>query len=318
MGWNGGGFGHMTFETPSGVAAWKAANVSHDQWNDWADWFEKPLAPRFVVDKQLEELRKLHDPESHGYFVLDEQEATVDFAFDTGEDTVRDFSGTIAATLRAAAEHGARGTFYFLGTAGAEYDFTYKLELANGLSTMETLHEREIAMVYEGDPYQAFLQRVMEALGITADGEFVEHAGSMPTADDAEREALKNKASAFTASKAQRKVSAIKDAEPTTPVELAAEDVAAEAELGAEPKATAANKPATKATVVKQPAAKATAAKATAAKKPAAKKPAAKAATKKPAAKKPAAKPAVKKPAAKKPAAKKPAAKKSVVKKKKK
>ncbi len=307
----------MTFETPSGVAAWKAANVSHDQWNDWADWFEKPLAPRFVVDKQLEELRKLHDPKAHGYFVLDEQEATVDFAFDTGEDTVRDFSGTIAATLRAAAEHGARGTFYFLGTAGAEYDFTYKLELANGLSTMETLHEREIATIYEGDQYQTFLQRVMEALGITAD---VEHAGSMPNvdADHAEREALKTKAAAFTASKA-RKAAAMKAAEPTTPVEPVAEEeaeeeVVAEAEPAA--KATAAVKAAAK------PAAKAAAKPAAKAAKPAAKaaaKPAAKATAKKPAAKKPAAKkstakPAVKKVAVKKAAAKKPAAKKPAAK----
>ena len=298
----------MTFETLEGVAAWKAANVSHDQWSDWADWFEKPVAPRFLVEQQLAELRKLHDPTGHGYFVIDEKDATVDFAFDTGEDTVRDFSGTIAATLRAAAEHGARGTFYFLGTAGAEYDFTYKLELANGLSTMETLNEHDITNVYEGDPYQAFLARVMEALGVTA---------VLPTPeadDDAERAALKQKASAFTAA---RKSAAVKSAEPVAPPADAASEDAEDDELAeatpTEPatatktpaKATAANKPAAK------PAAKKAAAKKPAAKKPAAKKPAAaKPAAKKPAAKKPAKKPAAKKPAAKKPAAKKPAAKK--------
>lgn len=305
----------MTFETPSGVAAWKAANVSHDQWNDWADWFERPVAPRFVVDAQLGELRKLHDPKGHGYFVLDEQEATVDFAFDTGEATVRDCSGTIAAALRAAAEHGARGTFYFLGTAGAEYDFTYKLELANGLSTMETLHEREIATVYQGDQYQAFMQRVREALGITAD-EIVEHAPAAADAEDTEREALKSKASAFTASKAQRKASVVKAAEPTA-VEPAAEEaaaneevadaaVAAEAPAAKQPaaKATAANKPAVKA-AAKTPAAKPPAVKTPAVKTPAANKPAAKT----PAANKPAAnKPAAKKPTTKKPTTKKPAA----------
>jgi flagellar biosynthesis GTPase FlhF len=300
----------MTFETLEGVAAWKAANVSHDQWSDWADWFERPLAPRFTVEPQLAELRKLHDPAGHGYFVIDERDATVDFAFDAGEDTVRDFSGTIAATLRAAAEHGARGTFYFLGTAGAEYDFTYKLELANGLSTMETLNEHDIANVYAGDQYQAFLARVMEALGITADGELA----PVPDADDAdaERAALKQKASAF------RKAS--KAAEPTPPaaaepeaasVEAAPVEIDADDAIEATP---AAKQPAAKQPAAKQPAAKKSAAKKPAAKKPAAKKPAAK----KPAAKKPAAKkPAAKKPAAKKPAAKKPAAKKPAAKKKK-
>jgi len=295
MGWNGGGFGHMTFETGDGVAAWKAASVSHDQWTDWCDWFERPVAPRFVVGEQLAQLRRLHDPTGSGYFVLEEQGPTVDFAFDTGEDIVRDFSGTIAAALRAAAEHGARGTFYFLGTAGAEYDFTYKLELANGLSTLESLGEREIATIYEGDAYRAFLQRVMDALGITEDGDVVvpprravgegegEGEGGAGGELDAEREAIRQKAAAF---KASLSPAAAQPPEVKPPAVKP-------------PAVKAANKPAAKAT--KKPA-----------NKPAAKKsaatPAKKSAAKKSAAKKPAAKkPAAKKPAAKKPAAKKPA-----------
>ncbi len=213
----------MTFETADGVAAWKAARVSHDQWSDWTDWFETPLAPTFVVEKQLSELRKLHDPKRTGYFVIDEQGPTVDFAFDTGEDTVRDFSGTIAAALRASESHGARGTFYFLGTAGAEYDFTYKLEIANGHSTMESLTEREIATIYEGDEYQAFLQRVMEALGITAEGD-LDDANRIPSdladvlqpSTDPEREALKQKAAAFTATRADQQPENAAPNSPTT------------------------------------------------------------------------------------------------------
>lgn len=296
----------MTFESGDGVAAWKAANVSHDQWTDWTDWFERPLAPKFVVSEQLTALRELHDPKGSGYFVLDEQGPKVDFAFDTGEDTVRDFSGTIAATLRAAAEHGARGTFYFLGTAGAEGDFTYKLELANGHSTMESLHENEIAQIYEGDDYQAFTARVMEGMGITP--EMLEAPSAVDAGwddapavdpDDAEREALKQKAAAFTEATKAPVV------EPVVASEAPADGPVPAAKVAA--KKPAAKKPAAKKATPKKAAAKKPAAKKAAAKKPAAKKAAAKkAAAKKPATKKPAAK----KPAAKKAAAKKPAAKK--------
>ncbi len=53
MGWNAGGFGHMTFESADGVAAWKAARVKHDEWTDWVDWFETPLDKAFTVADEL-------------------------------------------------------------------------------------------------------------------------------------------------------------------------------------------------------------------------------------------------------------------------
>ena len=252
----------MTFETADGVAAWKAASVSHDQWSDWTDWFETPLAPKFVVEKQLKELRKLHDPKRSGYFVLEEQGPKIDFAFDTGEDTVRDFSGTIAAALRASEAHGARGTFYFLGTAGAEYDFTYKLEIANGHSTMESLNEYEIATIYEGAPYQAFLQRIMEGLGIT---ELLEPVVS---SSDPEREALKQKAAAFTATHdkpaTNKKPSTVAVSTKASPKQKPKQKAAA-----AKP---APKKAASKAPPKKKPSAKKAVAKKTAAKKTAKKK----------------------------------------------
>jgi hypothetical protein len=333
MGWNGGGFGHMTFESGDGVAAWKAANVSHDQWTDWTDWFERPLAANFTVSEQLTALRELHDPKGSGYFVIDEQGPKVDFAFDTGEDTVRDFSGTIAATLRAAAEHGARGTFYFLGTAGAERDFTYKLELANGHSTMESLHENEVEQIYDGEDYQAFTARVMEAMGITPEmlevpaPSAVDAGWDETPAVDPEREALKQKAAAFTAATKPAKPAVAETVEDDASAEEPAPEPAVEKPAVAEtvdddasdeePPEPAVEKPAAKKPGVKKPAAKKVAPKKAAAKKTSPKKAAAKkAAPKKPAAKKAAAKKAVpkkataKKAAAKKPAAKKPAAKK--------
>ncbi len=272
----------MTFETADGVAAWKAANVSHDQWTDWVDWFESPLDKAFTVAEELKRLGKFHKPTQHAYLSIEDHAPKVDFLFESGEDTFRDLSGTIAAVLRASAPHGARGTFYFLGTAGAEYDFTYKLEIANGHSTLESLHQTEIATIYEGDAYQQFLTTVMTELGTLGEARSVH--GKSSTKHDGEPETLP--------------VEAI---EATMAPEPAAN--AATPKPAAQPAAKAAAKPAAKAAA--KPAAKAAA-------KPVAKaaaKPAAKKAVAKPA-KKVAAKPATKKPAAKKPAAKKAAAKK--------
>jgi hypothetical protein len=285
MGWNAGGFGQMKFPDDAALEAWRASHYTHAGWSDWDSWFENGTAEPVVVSDQLATFSALHEPKQYMYCALAEQGPQIDFTFETGEDQFREYAADLAALLRSAANHGATGTFHFLGTAGAEYDFVYKLELVNGRSTFAGLDDAGIRTVYEGTDYQAFMNRVMQGLGLVEAGELVLNAG----ASEANGES-----------------------------DVAIEDIddAADVEEPAPAKKAAARKPAAKKPVAKKAAAKKPVAKKAAAKpakKPAAK-PAKKAAAKKPAVTKAAKKPAAKKPA-KKPAPKKPANKKPTKKK---
>lgn len=84
----------------------------------------------------------------------------VSLRWDDGEDGFRDNAGDFAALVRCAEAVGATGRFWFLGTGGAEGDFTYELSL-NGQkpSTVKALAPKARAPVYEGDGYRAFMQR---------------------------------------------------------------------------------------------------------------------------------------------------------------
>jgi hypothetical protein len=159
MGWNAGGFGRMTFPDAAALAAWLESSVSHGDWDDWVGELELTHDQRFVVARQLAAYARVHDPANRGIYAIAIDDLNVDLVFDAGEDDYRASVGDLAATLRAGAPHDAAGTFYFLGTAGAEYEFVYQLDLANRRSIVCALNKKQIAEVYEGPAFASFMER---------------------------------------------------------------------------------------------------------------------------------------------------------------
>ncbi len=165
MGWNAGGFGRMSFPGAESITQWRASRRSYADWDDWADDLEPAEDDdEFAVSELLEQFADWHDPANHGICLIAFSDLDVELVFEVGEDDFRDNVAGLAALLRSADVHGAKGIFWFLGTAGAEYDFVYELNLGQGRSSVKELGSRQIAKVYEGPGYGAFHERVTAIL----------------------------------------------------------------------------------------------------------------------------------------------------------
>jgi hypothetical protein len=160
MGWNAGGFGSMSFPNAKAVAAWQRATIRSDAYDDWPDDLTTFFDEETTVARALKLLTSL----KHAIVEVEVKGPTVWLLFEVGEDTFRDFGGLLALALRSGAQHGATGIFHFLGSAGAEYDFTYELELAKGGSTFTVLERKGIEGVYKSGAYRAFTEAVTERM----------------------------------------------------------------------------------------------------------------------------------------------------------
>ncbi|MFO0599798.1 MAG: hypothetical protein U0228_31105 [Myxococcaceae bacterium] len=161
MGWNAGGFGSMRFPSDEAMSEWKASTLSRERWDDWFNEFEGGYLPDETVSKRLAFIAKTHDPKS--YLI---QEVTLDglevrLTWDDGEDGFRESLGDFATLVRSGADFGATGTFWFLGTAGAEGDFVYEVSLDGEDSTLEDLPRKKAWEFVQAKPYRAFMDRVM-------------------------------------------------------------------------------------------------------------------------------------------------------------
>ncbi|MFG1656877.1 hypothetical protein ACGFIY_10155 [Micromonospora chersina] len=165
MGWNAGGFGIMSFPDAGALQAWQAAVVSHADWDDWIQELRFGLTETFCVRDRLAFFAEMHDPRSYNMYLIAIDGNHVELVFDAGEDGFREDAGDIAALLRSASRYGAVGRFYFLGTAGAEGDFVYQLDLDDRASTLTELSDpMDIDAVYGGHEYQAFFARLLDML----------------------------------------------------------------------------------------------------------------------------------------------------------
>jgi hypothetical protein len=164
MGWNAGGFGALTFPDAKAVAGWKA---STGRYADFADWeaeseFEVEDARRGLQVVVKDDLAAWAKPSRDGDFVQVELDGTqLGFWMDMSEDGYREHVAEVALLLRAAAAHGARGTCWFLGTAGAEGDFVYALTLGRGRSTLAALDGKAADAVYRSPGYRALMGRCL-------------------------------------------------------------------------------------------------------------------------------------------------------------
>ena len=171
MGWNAGGFGRMSFPSVARARQWQEARRSHGDWDDWAGELELGENEPFVVSELLDQFARRHDPADHEIYLIELNGTEAELVFDVGEDYFRDYAATLAALLRSAETCGATGKFWFLGTAGAEYDFVYQLNVGDGRSEIKVLSGRQITRVYEGPEYRAFSKQTM-ALIEEADPQF--------------------------------------------------------------------------------------------------------------------------------------------------
>lgn len=165
MGWNAGAFGSMRFPDEAAREGWLETTVSHAGWDDWFNELEGAWQVDELVNKRLARIAKGHDPASYCLQQVKVDGLEVSLRWDDGEDGFRDNAGDFAALLRCAEGVGATGRFWFLGTAGAEGDFTYELSL-NGAkpSTVTQLERKAVKAVYEGDGYRAFMERNLQDL----------------------------------------------------------------------------------------------------------------------------------------------------------
>src|SRR5688572_11584120 len=108
----------MRFPDAASVAAWRRDRVSHAAFRDWVEDMGTSSDPVETVEKRLARVRKHHDPRRYTIQEVAIDGSTVRLVYEAGEDGFRDGAGDLAALLRAAAPHGAKGTFWFLGTAG--------------------------------------------------------------------------------------------------------------------------------------------------------------------------------------------------------
>lgn len=162
MGWNAGGFGSMRFPSTEALEAWKESTVSHAEWGDWINELEGSYAPEETVEERLATVA--HQRASFMALEVTIDGTTVKLVYDDGEDGFREGSGDVAALVRGGAAFGAKGRFWFLGTAGAEGDFVYELTLDGKTSKLKELAGAVSGKVYASKEYQAFCERVMALL----------------------------------------------------------------------------------------------------------------------------------------------------------
>jgi len=157
LGYNAGGYGSMKFPSSAALAAWKASEVSHGAYDDWVGDLEGSSAPVETVTKRLARIAAGSSVATHAIQQVAIEGTTVSLTYDVGEDAFREGAGDLAALLRCADRRGAKGTFYFLGTAGAEGDFAYSLVLTGRASKLSALTTTKKAY---GKEYEAYQQRV--------------------------------------------------------------------------------------------------------------------------------------------------------------
>lgn len=151
----------MEFPTPDALAGWTKATVSHGAWDDWFNELEGTSARDEKVAARLKRIARGHDPKAYVLQEVTLEQTRVHLLFDAGEDGFRETAGDFAALVRTATAHGAKGTFWFLGTAGAEGDFCYQLALDGKKSKLKELEGKALDQVYAGERYAAFLERLM-------------------------------------------------------------------------------------------------------------------------------------------------------------
>src|SRR5262249_38541676 len=130
--------------------------------DDWIGELNGAFDPDESVSKRLARVAKGHDPVNYSMQEITISGPEVSIVYDTGEDAFRDGAGDFAALFRGAASHGAKGTLWFLGTAGAEGDFVYELSLDGKGTNLRKLKRKETAPIYDGEGYRAFMDRLME------------------------------------------------------------------------------------------------------------------------------------------------------------
>lgn len=151
----------MHFPSAEQLAAWKKTTVSHAAWDDWFDELEGAYLKDEPVAARLRTVAKGHSPKHYNIQHVALDGLDVSLTWDAGEDGFRESAGDFAALMRSAESFGAQGTFYFLGTAGAEGDFAYELRLdGQGGSSVRALRGNAMRAAY-GEGYEAFMGRVM-------------------------------------------------------------------------------------------------------------------------------------------------------------
>lgn len=164
LSYNAGGYGTMKFGSPAALAAWRAAKVSHAAYDDWPEDLAGSSLRDETVARRLARIAKGHNPKIYAIQQIEIRGTTVELTYDQGADAFRDTVADLAATLRCADVHGATGTFYFLGTAGAERDFAFALALGRKKSKVTELPRAQRGRAY-GAGYRAFNERVDALLG---------------------------------------------------------------------------------------------------------------------------------------------------------
>lgn len=219
MGYNAGAYGSMTFPTTAALAAWKATTVSHTAFTDWIEDLRGTYAADETVVKRLARVARGHSAKSSTLQEITIEGTTVSLLYDTGEDEFREGSGDIAALVRCADRHGAKDSFTFLGTAGAEGDFAYSLVLNGRSSKVTRLAGAALEKAYGAD-YEAFRERVMGRY-LAAHPEFAEQ--KKRDLDDQAKATAFHAADGDPASRLDRAIAVLSEKAPTMAMATAAE-----------------------------------------------------------------------------------------------
>ena len=156
MRWNAGGFGTMSFPDAASLAAWKKSKVVHGAYEDWPPELACTVDPDETVTKRLARLAKRDEPESEGIHEVIIDGLHVRRVYDLQGEQFHATAGGVAALIRSAGPYGATGTFYFLGTGGAEELFAHEMTLADGDATLHTLKAAAMRKLYASSDYIEF------------------------------------------------------------------------------------------------------------------------------------------------------------------
>lgn len=152
----------MKFPSSAPLTAWKKSKVSHADFDDWPETFITDRTTPFVVEKKLAELSK--PVMGFGVLEIAIEKDGVELVMDVEEETFNERAGELATLFRASAEHGAKGTIVFLGTAGAEGDFAFELLIDKKKSRVSELTAQRSKALYASATYRAFQKQVSDLL----------------------------------------------------------------------------------------------------------------------------------------------------------
>lgn len=154
----------MAFPSPSALAAWLGARVRYSDWADWPEDFFSDLSKPFGVQARLKALSR---PRRDGAVLEIEVDGhNVELRMDLPEESFAELVGDVASLLRSAEGHRGKGAFVFLGTAGAEGDFAYRLELGGGKSRVVEVPQKQRRALYASREYKTLCQHVLERTGM--------------------------------------------------------------------------------------------------------------------------------------------------------